>query len=153
CDPGDAVLVPRPGYPLLDTLAELSLVRLVQYPQRWDGERWSLDVAELQRVAAGEPRLKAGFATSPGNPTGAVLSGAARAPVEALCADRDLALVVDEVFRDYPLDPALPGFPSAVGKRSCLCFVLSGLSKVALLPQWKVGWGVSCGPPERVAAA
>jgi aspartate/methionine/tyrosine aminotransferase len=33
-----------------------------------------------------------------------------------------------------------------VGARECLCFVLSGLSKVAALPQWKLGWGVTCGP-------
>jgi aspartate/methionine/tyrosine aminotransferase len=145
CDPGDAVLVPRPGYPLLDYLAALAGVRLVYYPLRWDG-RWHVDLAELSRVARAEPRARAVVATSPGNPTGAVLGGAELRALEALCAELGLAAVVDEVFADYPLDPAAPPFPSAVGARECLCFVLSGLSKVAALPQWKLGWGVTCGP-------
>src|SRR5262249_11756182 len=87
------------------------------------------------------------------NPTGAVLAAEELRCLEALCAERGLAAVVDEVFGDYPLDPAAKRFPSAVGPRECLCFVLSGLSKVAALPQWKLGWGVTCGPAALVRRA
>jgi len=145
CDPGDAVLVPRPGYPLLDYLAALSGVRLIPYPLRFDG-RWQVDLAELQELVRGEPRARAIFATSPGNPTGAVLGPGELSQLEALCAERELALVVDEVFGDYPLGSERGPIPSALGPRACLCFVLSGLSKVALLPQWKLAWGATCGP-------
>jgi hypothetical protein len=145
CDPGDAVLVPRPGYPLLDYLAALAGVRLLHYPLRWDG-RWHADLGALREVARGEPRTRALVATSPGNPTGAVLSAEELRAFEVLCGERGLALVVDEVFGDYPLDPSAKPFPSAVGTRDCLCFALSGVSKVAALPQWKLGWGVTCGP-------
>ena len=152
CDPGDAVCVARPGYPLLDYLAALSGVRLLQYPLRWDG-RWSIDLAELRALVGREPRLRAVVATSPGNPTGAVLSPAELAALEALCAERELALLVDEVFADYPLDPKAGPLRSALGERACLCFVLSGVSKVAVLPQWKLGWGVTCGPAAPAARA
>ena len=152
CDPGDAVLVPRPGYPLLDYLAALAGVRLVNYSLRWDGA-WHVDLADLRRVAAAEGRARAVVTTSPGNPTGAVLDREERTAFESLCAERGLAWLVDEVFADYPLDPSAPRFPSALGPRECLCFVLSGLSKVAALPQLKVGWGVTCGPAELVARA
>jgi alanine-synthesizing transaminase len=152
CDPGDAVLVPRPGYPLLDYLAALSGVRLVPYPLRFDG-RWQVDLPALREAVRGEPRARAIIATSPGNPTGAVLAKTELPEVEGVCAERELALVVDEVFLDYPLDPASGGLPSALGARACLCFVLSGLSKVALLPQWKLAWGATCGPQRLVERA
>ncbi len=152
CDPGDAVLVPRPGYPLLDHLAALSGVRLVPYPLRFDG-RWHVDLAALREAVRGEPRVRAIFATSPGNPTGAVLRPAELSVLEAVCAERELALVVDEVFADYPLGSDRAPIPSALGPRACLCFVLSGLSKVALLPQWKLAWGATCGPRPLVERA
>jgi alanine-synthesizing transaminase len=40
-----------------------------------------------------------------------------------------------------------------VGPRECLTFALSGLSKVAALPQLKLAWSVACGPEELVAPA
>jgi alanine-synthesizing transaminase len=152
CDPGDAVLVPRPGYPLLDYLAALSGVRLIHYSFRYDGN-WVLDRAELAERLRAESRVRAVFATSPANPTGAYLKRAELADLERVCAEHGLALVVDEVFADYPLreDPERAG--SALGPRACLTFVLSGLSKVALLPQLKLSWGVACGPAGPVAAA
>ncbi|HXZ85323.1 MAG TPA: pyridoxal phosphate-dependent aminotransferase [Myxococcota bacterium] len=152
CDPGDAVLVPRPGYPLLDYLAALSGVRLLHYPLRYDG-RWRVDRGALEEALRGEARVRAIFATSPGNPTGAVLSPVELAELESSCAERELVLVVDEVFADYPLAPDAVFTGSALGPRRCLCFVLSGLSKVALLPQLKLGWGVACGPAPRVERA
>src|SRR4029077_17934429 len=100
-----------------------------------------------------EARVRAVFATSPGNPSGAYLKRGGLAELGRVCAERALALVVDEVFADYPLrgDPERAG--SALGPRACLTFVLSGLSKVALLPQLKLSWGVACGPPDRVEPA
>jgi hypothetical protein len=152
CDPGDAVLVPGPGYPLFDYLAELSGVRLVRYPIHWDG-CWHIDRGALRESVRAEARVRAIFAISPGNPTGAVLQPSELAELESLCAERELALVVDEVFADYPLEPRRGPLPSALGRRACLCFVLSGLSKVALLPQLKLAWGVTCGPAPLVGRA
>ncbi len=152
CDPGDAVLVPRPGYPLLDYLAALSGVRLVPYPLCFDGS-WHIDLAALRELVRAEARVRAVIATSPGNPTGAVLERAELAALEALCAERELALVVDEVFLDYPLGAERAPLRSAFGPRECLSFVLSGVSKVALLPQWKLSWGVACGPAALVTRA
>ncbi|HEY6101526.1 MAG TPA: aminotransferase class I/II-fold pyridoxal phosphate-dependent enzyme, partial [Anaeromyxobacter sp.] len=82
-------------------------------------------------------------------PTGAVLSTAALAAVEALCAERGLALVGDEVFADAALRPP----PSVAAVRGCLAFHLSGLSKVCGLPQVKAGWIAAAGPEALVAPA
>jgi aspartate/methionine/tyrosine aminotransferase len=58
-----------------------------------------------------------------------------------LCRERRLALIVDEVFLDYSLDQGGESF--ATGSHSVPTFVLSGLSKVAALPQMKAAW-IAC---------
>jgi len=146
CDPGDEVLVPAPSYPLLDLLAGLESVRLARYPLRFDGE-WHLDAGAV-RAAAGE-RTRAVVVISPGNPTGALLAPAELEVLDALCAERGLALVGDEVFADSALRP----FPSVLRARRALAFQLSGLSKVCGLPQIKAGWLAAGGPEQAVAPA
>ena len=52
CDPGDAVLVPKPGYPLFDSLAGLESVRAVPYRLEYrHPEGWSVDLEDLRLVA------------------------------------------------------------------------------------------------------
>ncbi len=74
------------------------------------------------------------MAVSPNNPTGSVLS---REDLDSLCALR-LPVVVDEVFLAYPLEArARPSSALASGHD---VLALGGLSKLAGLPQMKVGW-------------
>jgi aspartate/methionine/tyrosine aminotransferase len=70
-----------------------------------------------------------------------------RERLEELCARHGLALIVDEVFLDYPLDAAgsLP-HSFARGPHPVLTFVLSGLSKICGLPQMKTAWLLALGP-------
>jgi hypothetical protein len=152
CDPGDAVLVPRPGYPLLDWIADLSGARLLPYPLRYDGSWW-LDVEALRAALAREERARAIVCIAPGNPTGHYLDSKELSALEDLCLARGLALVVDEVFSDYPLREGADRVAHAAGRRRCLTFVLSGLSKVAALPQLKLAWGLACGPGADLALA
>jgi alanine-synthesizing transaminase len=145
CDPGDAVLVPQPGYPLLEYLAGLADVRLVPYPLGYDGA-WFVDLDALRGALRAEPRARAIVCTAPGNPTGAYLGEGELEALESLCAERGLALLVDEVFAEFPLRETPGRARCALGPRACLGFVLSGLSKLAALPQLKLAWGAICGP-------
>ncbi len=151
CDPGDAVLVPQPGYPLLRMIAELAHVELVPYPLLYDGT-WSIDQLGLEHALAGAPRARALVAVAPNNPTGNYLAPAELRLLDATLAARDIAMLVDEVFWDYPLAPG-PHESPALGSPAALTFILSGLSKVAALPQLKLAWWLTLGPPALVAAA
>lgn len=149
CDHGDTVLVPRPGYPLLDHLADLAGIALTGYPSTYD-TRWWLDVDELHR-AASAPTARALLAVTPNNPTGSSLSASERCELEQVAFQRGLPLLVDEVFADYPLDSSrIERFvPSQVAG-----FLLSGLSKVACLPQLKLAWVIMLGSSaDRAAVA
>ena len=138
CDAGDEVLVAQPSYPLFDFLADLEDVRLTPYPLFYDFGWW-IDFYELERRIG--PRTKAIVLVHPNNPTGHATGAAERGRLEEICLRHGLALIVDEVFLDYPLNPAASSLTSfTVQPHPVLTFVLTGMSKIAGLPQMKVGW-------------
>ncbi|WP_263384735.1 pyridoxal phosphate-dependent aminotransferase [Granulicella arctica] len=143
CDAGDEVLVAQPGYPLFDFLADLEDVRLRTYPLFYD-YGWWIDFAELeQRIG---PRTKAILVVHPNNPTGHWTARMERERLREICARHGLALIVDEVFLDYPLVESAEAVSFAAEASPVLTFVLSGMSKIAGLPQMKVGWLLTLGP-------
>jgi alanine-synthesizing transaminase len=138
CDPGDEVLIGQPGYPLFDFLARLDDVGLVPYELFYD-HGWHLDLESLRRRVTS--RTRAIMVIHPNNPTGNFTRRGEREAIEALCREQGLALIVDEVFLDYGLDQRGESF--ATGSHTVPTFVLSGLSKVAALPQMKAAW-IAC---------
>ncbi len=143
CDPGDDVLIAQPSYPLFDYLAGLADIRLRPYPLFFD-HGWWIDLDQLERAIT--PRTRALVLVHPNNPTGHPTSAPEREALRTLCARHRLALIVDEVFLDYPLSPSAPIPTFAAEPTPVLTFVLSGLSKVAALPQMKLGWIATLGP-------
>jgi aspartate/methionine/tyrosine aminotransferase len=142
-DAGDNVLVPRPSYPLFEFLAQLEAVCVVSYPLVYhDG--WQIDFEALERAVTRETR--AIVLVNPNNPTGSFLKRHELDRLITLCAEREIAIVSDEVFADYAFasDPARVS--SLTGVNEVLTFCLSGLSKIAGLPQMKLGWIVIGGP-------
>ncbi|MEO7427014.1 MAG: pyridoxal phosphate-dependent aminotransferase [Fibrobacteria bacterium] len=147
CNPGDEILIPTPTYPLFDALAELEQVKLVRYPLRLDG-RWRADFPFLRSLVS--TRCKALILVNPNNPTGNLAdSGEIRAYLEFAEA-YGLALIVDEVFRDYLLGE---GIFLSIASTGPLVFTLNGLSKMLGLPQLKLGWIHVGGAREAVQAA
>jgi alanine-synthesizing transaminase len=149
CDPSDEVLVASPSYPLFDYIARLDDVRLVEYPLLYD-HGWLIDLHVL--AASITSCTRAIIVVHPNNPTGHFCSAAERQALQTLCSERGLALIVDEVFLDYPL-PGVAARGFAAAGSSALTFVLSGLSKVCALPQMKCSWIAAFGPQAEVAAA
>ncbi|MBZ5580989.1 MAG: pyridoxal phosphate-dependent aminotransferase [Acidobacteriia bacterium] len=143
-DPGDEVLVPRPSYPLFEYLAGMESLQVRQYPLRYHGG-WSMDLEALSDALS--PRTRAVILVNPNNPTGSYLKQPELEMLSRLCARRGMALISDEVFSDYALAPDPRRAPTLAGVEECLAFSMSGLSKVAGLPQMKLGWIVAAGPP------
>jgi alanine-synthesizing transaminase len=141
CDPHDEILVPKPSYPLFDFLGELQDVSLVPYSLEY-AHGWFVDFPSLVRAVT--PRTRALLLVYPNNPTGSYVRRAERQRLNELCRERGLALVVDEVFLDYGLTDERP--ESFAINEEALTFTLSGLSKVAALPQMKMAWLITSGP-------
>jgi len=157
-DPGDAVLVPAPSYPLFDYLVRLEGLHPIPYHARYEPmARWHLDLDSLDAAwaaAAREARRVCAVVTvTPNNPTGAVLTEDEAAALDARCLAHGAALIADEVFSGFVRRPA----PSHVRCLAALpmgvpTFSLGGLSKSCGLPQIKVGWIALGGPACLVAA-
>jgi hypothetical protein len=149
CDPGDAILVPSPSYPLFDHLARLDAVDALTYELDRDGG-WRLNFANLDSAP---DHVRAVVVVHPNNPTGSFVHPADADRLVSLCRDRGWALIADEVFLDYTLDGG-PGDDRTFAEvADCLCFTLGGLSKSVGLPQLKLAWIVAGGPDEDVCTA
>ncbi len=145
--PGEEILYPVPGYPLVPDLAALTGLQAVPYPLHWkeDKLRWEVDFPQLDYSYS--ERTRAVVVVSPNNPTGQVCVPD-QARLETWAGVHHLPIILDEVFYDYPgrSTPAhaQPGV-------EVLTFVLNGLSKICGLPQWKLGWIAVFGPEQLVS--
>ena len=148
--PGDEMLVPRPSYPLFEFLATMESVRITHYPLAYD-EGWTIDLDALAAALTDRTRVIA--LVNPNNPTGSFVKRRELERLIAICQERDLAIISDEVFSDYAFAPDSERVEHLVNADAALTFCLSGLSKVAGLPQMKLGWIVTSGPePARMQA-
>jgi alanine-synthesizing transaminase len=147
CDPGDAVLVPEPSYPLFEYLARLEGVAPLGYRLAFDGV-WHIDFASIADAIATARRtgrrLRALVVVNPNNPTGSFLKRDELARLAALGAEHGLAIISDEVFAPYPFAPDRDRI-STVAVETTLstaapAFSLGGLSKACGMPQLKLGW-------------
>jgi aspartate/methionine/tyrosine aminotransferase len=143
CNPGDELLIPAPSYPLFGFLADILDVKLVRYPLIYD-HGWQIDLHSLQQALTA--RTRGVIVVNPNNPTGHFVKAGELAKLNEICAAGELALIADEVFLDFPLTNDKPA--SFAGNKGALTFAMSGLSKIAGLPQMKMAWLVASGPEE-----
>jgi len=141
CNPGDELLIPAPSYPLFGFLADIQDVKLVRYPLVYD-HGWQIDFHSLQQAIT--PRTRGVIVVNPNNPTGHFVKEKELAKLNELCAARGMALIADEVFLDFALDDGR--LVTLAGNAGALTFAMSGLSKIAGLPQMKMAWVIASGP-------
>ena len=130
CDPGDIILTPMPGYPLLDTLAQLEHLECAPYflkLRRENARKLATDeiydtrcfstlvelspmrrrenlfrfVLDTDSLLSAPEKAKILLLVSPHNPTGHCVSQTEWNEVVSFCEQHNLILVVDEVFGDY----------------------------------------------------
>jgi alanine-synthesizing transaminase len=148
CNPGDEILVPKPSYPLFEFLADLQDVKLVPYPLIYD-HGWQMDFPSLEKAVTA--RTRGVVVVHPNNPTGSYVHAHEQESLSRICREKSLAIIADEVFLDYSLIDAR--HESFAGNSTALSFTLSGISKIAALPQMKLAWIAVSGPDDEVEAA
>ncbi len=151
CNPGDEVLVPRPSYPLFDYLAALESVVVRHYGLFYDHGAWCIDFHALEQTLT--DRTRAIVVVNPNNPTGHFIARGELDQLTALCAQRGIAIISDEVFRDYALAARPESALTLGGTSDALTFTLHGLSKAVGLPQMKLAWMLASGPEALVRDA
>lgn len=139
-EPGDAVLVPEPGWPNYGMMATLLQAREVAYPVdlRGDGEP---DLDRLDAVLASTDRAKALLLNTPNNPTGAVYRPDTVAAIAERCARHDVFLVADECYGRIVFDGEHVS-PAALDTGATVLTV-SSVSKAFAMTGWRVGFLVA----------
>jgi len=144
CNAGDELLIPTPGYPLFDFLAEVNDVKLTRYPLFYD-HGWHIDLHALERAIT--PTTRGVIVVHPNNPAGHYTKGEEIVQLNRICAKNNLAIIADEVFLDFAISGAR--LPSFVTNHGALTFTMSGISKISGLPQMKFAWLAVSGPDEQ----
>lgn len=148
-DTGDGLLIPAPSYPLFDYLGRLNDLEIVQYPLEY-ADRWQVDFRAMRERVT--PRTRAILVVHPNNPTGSFIRRRELDSLVEICSRHSLALIADEVFSDYAFtaddagDESGPRVLTHAAENRALTFTLSGLSKIAALPQMKLAWLIASGP-------
>jgi len=149
--PGDEVLLPRPGYPLFEYLAGFNHLKvnyydLVQFEEKgalW----WRIDFESLQKGLS--DRRKFIVVISPNNPTGAVFPEEELLAVAKAAKENGTMVISDEVFSEFVYSgQALPRIANIATSLADgpIVFTLNGISKMFALPDLKLAWiGVSGG--------
>lgn len=143
-EPGDAVLVPDPGFLAYPALARLAGAEPVAYALARDH---SLDAEALVRTLDATPRAKVVVVNHPANPTGAGASRTALAAVALACDARGILLISDEVYRELYLGERPPSLRDVAASG----LVLGSVSKAWGAPGLRVGWAL--GDPRWLAGA
>jgi len=142
CNPGDELLIPTPGYPLFDFLADVNDVKLTRYACFYD-HGWHIDMHALKQAIT--PRTRGVIVVHPNNPTGHFTKPEETAELNQICSARQMAIIADEVFLDFSLGAPQKSFVANTG---ALTFTMSGISKISGLPQMKFAWLVVSGPED-----
>jgi alanine-synthesizing transaminase len=140
CNPDDELLIPTPGYPLFDFLADVNDVKLTRYPLFYD-HGWHIDMHALKQAIT--PRTRGIIVVHPNNPTGHFTKAEETMQLNQLCSANQMAIIADEVFLDFSFGASQKSF---VANSGALTFTMSGISKISGLPQMKLAWLAVSGP-------
>lgn len=144
-DEGSILLVPQPGFPLYQVIAESHGAQVVQYPL--DPERnWECDFQQLRALVNNKLKgcdVRGIVINNPSNPTGAVFSKQHLQEIAQFCDEHCLPIIADEVYGDLTFG-SHTFYPMAeiaweLG-RNVPVITASGIGKQFLLPGWRVGW-------------
>jgi aspartate/methionine/tyrosine aminotransferase len=136
-DPGDEIILPVPYYFNHEMAIVMAGCRAVAVATD------ALYQLRLQALAeAITPRTRAIVTVSPNNPSGAVYSEADLRAVNALCRDRGLFHISDEVYEYFVYDDAVHFSPASIQGAEPWTISLFSLSKAYGMASWRVGYMV-----------
>lgn len=144
-DPGDAVIVPDPAYPVYKVNALMAGADVFEVPLR-ESNGFLPDLRDVPTDVA--RRAKLFYVCYPNNPTGAVATPEFYRDLVAFCRDHDVLAVNDMAYGTVCYDgfknPTILQVPG--GKNVAIEF--HSLSKMFNMTGWRLGF--ACGNPDAV---
>ncbi|HLJ09586.1 MAG TPA: pyridoxal phosphate-dependent aminotransferase [Planctomycetaceae bacterium] len=130
-NPGDEVIVFDPWFVMykhLTTLAGGKVVEIETYPD------FRIDLDRVRSAIT--PRTKVILFNSPANPTGAVAAPHEIEGLARLAAEKNVALISDEIYRAFCYDRPF----ASPARWNDQTIVIDGFSKSHSMTGWRIGW-------------
>lgn len=131
-EPGANVVLPNPGFPMNEAVAESLGLEVRRYTLRPE-DGFQIDMDEIRRLT--DRHTKFVLVNSPHNPTGAVAPESEMEALHDFCVDRGVQIVFDEVYH-----PIYHGPPMRSAARLPGATVVSDFSKALCLSGLRIGW-------------
>lgn len=147
-EPGEAVLLPSPGYPLYSAVLAKTSARAIYYKLD-ESNAWQPNVDHIREVV--DSGTRALVLINPNNPTGSVADRACLEALLEIAARHQLVVLSDEIYDRMLIDPETAFVSTAALRDDVPVATFAGLSKVWLGPGLRIGWTILSGPPEVVS--
>ena len=139
CNPGDAVLVPNPGYPTYTSLSKILGAEVVNY-DLLENASWQPDFDQLEEIVnskSSNRRIRLMWTNYPNMPTG---GRAQRETYERLVdfAKRHGIVIVNDNPYSFILSEEHLSIMQVPGAKDC-CIEFNSMSKSHNMPGWRVG--------------
>merc|ERR1711860_359651 len=137
-NPGDNILVPRPGFPLYTTLANGLGIQTKEYDLQPEKD-WQVDLEHMESIV--DDKTVAILINNPSNPCGSVFDEDHLKDILAIAEKYCLPIIADEIYEHFVFNGSdkvytpLAQLSSNVPILSC-----GGLTKRYLVPGWRLGW-------------
>ncbi|XP_076357988.1 tyrosine aminotransferase-like isoform X2 [Tachypleus tridentatus] len=135
-NPGQNILVPRPGFPLYRTLAEGVGIEL-KYYNLLPKQKWEVDLADLENQI--DDNTVAIIVNNPSNPCGSVFSRNHLQAILDVAARKVVPIIADEIYEHFVF-PGQSYYSIASLSTEVPILSCSGLTKRFLVPGWRLGW-------------
>ncbi|OQR77491.1 tyrosine aminotransferase-like [Tropilaelaps mercedesae] len=136
CNPGENVLIPRPGFSVYKTHANAVGIETVSYDLD-PAQSWQVDLRSLR--SAINNKTRAILINNPSNPCGSVYSKEHLKDILEIAREHRIPIIADEIYEHFVFSGRvyhpLASLSTEVPIVSC-----SGLTKRFLVPGWRTGW-------------
>ena len=137
-NPGDNILVPRPGFPLYKTLANGLGIKTKEYNLLPKND-WHVDIEHLESLI--DQNTKGILINNPSNPCGSVFDEKHLLEILAVAERNCLPIIADEIYEHFVFDGSHKTYtPMAALTTTVPILACGGLTKRYLVPGWRLGW-------------
>lgn len=135
-DDGKTVLVPRPGFPLFQTIATSLGLKTKSYRLKQE-DNWQVDLLDLQSQI--DQETVAIIVNNPSNPCGSVYTKEHLQDILAVAEKSKIPIIADEVYAGMCFD-GIPFYSLASQSKDVPVISLGSISKLFAAPGWRLGW-------------
>lgn len=137
----DHAIIIGPAWPNIGLTYRHTGASVTEVAQTLDESGWSLDMNRVRDAV--RPNTRSLFVNSPCNPTGWIMPVEQQKELLALCREKNILLIADEVYHRTVFESqCAPSFLTHA-QPSDPCVVVNGFSKAWAMTGWRVGWLVA----------